>query len=114
MRRREGVQAVLNTVRGWAYVGVGGARMERSQLDTCNGASVRGWRYYAHSTYASENRRPAYSSRRRVSERVSAMHAGAWAWRPHAQGEGNPEAELIRDCRMYVQEAKLTSAQGGP
>ena len=41
------------------------------------------------------------------------MHAGAGAWRPHAQGEGNPEAHLIRDCRMYVQEAKLPSAQDG-
>ena len=43
MRRREGVRAVLKgagTVRGKAYVGVGSARMESSQLDTCSRASV--------------------------------------------------------------------------
>ena len=59
MRRREGVRAVLKgagTVRGKAYVGVGGARMEcsRSPLDTRSRESVHGWRYYAYSSYAPE------------------------------------------------------------
>lgn len=61
--KREGVR------RRWRSLQQGGRRegMERSPLDTRSRASVRGWRFYAYPSYASERSQNAFGLCGRVS-----------------------------------------------